>query len=256
MRKYAAAYSTILASKGFHHVYIDAFAGAGIHLSRVTSEPVLGSPLNALLVSPSFQEFFFIDLDSQKTDLLKQLVGERQNVHVFQGDCNEVLLAEVFPNVRWEDYRRGLCLLDPYGLHLDWKVILEAGKMKTIDMFLNFPIMDMNRNFLWRNPEKVGDEGINRMNAFWGDDSWHKIAYKEEQTLFGLREVKEESVVIVDAYCQRLKNVAGFEYVARPLPMHNTRGAIVYYLLFASQKRVAEEIVDDIFSKYEKRGMI
>ena len=40
--------------------------------------------------------------------------------------------------------------------------------MKTIDMFLNFPIMDMNRNFLWRNPDNVEISGINRMNSFWG----------------------------------------------------------------------------------------
>jgi hypothetical protein len=32
-RKYAAAYSTILAAQpGLYHVYVDAFAGAGMHL--------------------------------------------------------------------------------------------------------------------------------------------------------------------------------------------------------------------------------
>jgi three-Cys-motif partner protein len=64
-----------------------------------------------------------------------------------------VLLENIFPNVKYENYRRALCLLDPYGLHLKWEVIQTAGRMGTIDMFLNFPIMDMNRNALWRNPE-------------------------------------------------------------------------------------------------------
>jgi three-Cys-motif partner protein len=93
------------------------------------------------------------------------------------------------------------------------------------------------------------------MSRFWGDDSWRKIAYKEEETLFGKTEVKEESLVIVDAYCRRLKTVAGFPHVAKPLPMRNTRGAIVYYLLFASQKLVAKNILEDIFRKYERQGM-
>ena len=44
-------------------------------------------------------------------------------------------------------------MLDPYGLHLDWEVIETAGKMRSIEIFLNFPIMDMNRNALWRNPD-------------------------------------------------------------------------------------------------------
>ena len=37
--------------------------------------------------------------------------------------------------------------------------------------------------------------------------------------------------------------------------MRNSRGADVYFLIFASQKQVAENIVDDIFSKYEQRGL-
>ncbi|MBI4442342.1 MAG: three-Cys-motif partner protein TcmP [Acidobacteria bacterium] len=258
VRDYASAYSKILTAKGFHHVYIDAFAGAGVHISKATKEPVAGSPLNALLVNPPFNEFFFIDLESQKADLLKQLVGERKDVYIFQGDCNELLKEKVFPKVRWEDYRRGLCLLDPYGLHLDWKVVAQAGKMKTIDMFLNFQVMDMNRNCLWRHPEEVRVSEIGRMNTFWGDDSWRKVAYRTEQNLFGEEEVKEESIAVVNAYCQRLKNIAGFKHVARPLPMRNSLGAIVYYLLFASQKQVAEDIaediVDGIFKKYQGRG--
>lgn len=213
MREYAAAYSRILTARNFHHVYIDAFAGSGLHISKVSGELVQGSPFRALSVDPPFKEFFFIDLDSQKADQLKQLFGERENVHIYEGDCNQVLLTEVFPHVRWKDFRRGLCLLDPYGLHLDWNVVSEAGKMKTIDMFLNFPIMDMNRNSLWRNPEKVDAPGIDPMNSFWGDDSWKGIAYKPQQTLFGDEQVKQENLVIVEAFRERLWQVAGFSYI-------------------------------------------
>ena len=51
--------------------------------------------------------------------------------------------------MQYEEYASVLfCLLDPYGLHLDWEVMRTAGELGTIDMFLNFPIMDMNRNAL------------------------------------------------------------------------------------------------------------
>ena len=40
----------------------------------------------------------------------------------------------------------------------------------------------------------------------------------------------------------------------RPLPMRNSQGAVVYYLCFASQKAVANQIVEQIFKKYESRG--
>jgi len=47
-----------------------------------------------------------------------------------------------------------------------------------------------------------------------------------------------------------LKKVAGFGFVPEPLPMRNSRKAIVYYLFFASRKAVAEKIITDIFGKY------
>jgi three-Cys-motif partner protein len=57
LKRYAVEYSRILSnqkSPRFFHVYIDAFAGTGYHLSRTSGEMVLGSPLNALLVQPPF----------------------------------------------------------------------------------------------------------------------------------------------------------------------------------------------------------
>lgn len=261
IKKYAEAYSTIFNAERqrghkLHHLYIDAFSGAGIHISKTTREPIQGSPLNILQVHPPFREYHFIDLDSKKLNVLKKAVGDRSDVHFYEGDCNSILLSDLLPKVKYENYRRALCLLDPYGLHLDWKVIQKAGEMGTLDMFLNFPIADMNRNVLWRDPEAKGirDSDIQRMNSFWPDDeqSWRKIAYTTDQDLFGFPR-KEENETIALAFCDRLKKKAGFKYVPKPLPMRNSRGAVVYYLIFASHKPVAHEIVEQIFTKYRNR---
>ena len=53
-----------------------------------------------------------------------------------------------------------------------------------------------------------------------------------------------------------MRKIAGFKKVPEPLPMHNSKGATVYYLFFASQVDVAETIVTDIFAKYRNRGGI
>ena len=34
---------------------------------------------------------------------------------------------KVFPTLRFESYRRALCLLDPYGLDLKWEVMFRGG---------------------------------------------------------------------------------------------------------------------------------
>lgn len=255
VREYATAYSQILTSHKLHHVYIDAFAGAGMHLSKTKNEFVRGSPLNALLVQPPFDEFHLIDLDSKKADQLRQLIAGRNNAHVYEENCNKVLLNEVFPQVQYAQYKRGLCLLDPYGLHLDWSVIQTAGQMKSLEIFLNFPVADMNRNVLWRDATGVDPQQAQRMTAFWGDETWKKAAYDTTGNFFGWEE-KQSNEVIASAFRERLKKVAGFEHVPEPIPMRNTKGAIVYYLFFASPKPVAAKIVSDIFNKYRDKGVL
>lgn len=258
VREYAAAYSRILAAQTdprLEHVYVDAFAGAGVHISKQTGEFVPGSPLNALLVQPPFRAYHLIDIDGQKAALLRRLTAGQSNVHVYQGDCNSILLDKVFPQIRYEDYRRGLCLLDPYGLHLDWKVIGEAGKRRSIELFINFPVADINRNVLWHNPEGVDEKDLARMDRFWGDESWRQMAYRSQPGLFGNMLEKECNEAVAEAFRQRLRNVAGFEHVPNPMPMRNSKGAVVYYLFFASRKPVAANIVRHIFNKYHNRKM-
>ncbi len=262
IKEYAAAYSTILSAQkkpSLYHVYIDAFAGVGLHKSKTSGEFVPGSPANALLVKPPFREYHFIDLDEQEVAALETMGTQRKDVHIYQGDCNRVLLERVLPQAKWEDYRRALCILDPYGLHLDWKAIAEAGRMRSVDIFLNFPVADINRNVLWWDRKGVAAEQIQRMTVYWGDDSWKRIAYKpsSQMALWGPpAEEKASNEVVAEAFRKRLKDVAGFSNVPKPIAMRNSQNTVVYYLYFASQKPVAEEIVRDIFNKYRDRGGI
>ncbi len=257
VRKYAAAYTSILARKHrFSISYIDGFAGTGVHITKNTGDFVEGSPLNALKINPPFNDYYLVDLNGDKVDQLTALpeVRDRPEVHVIHGDCNRVLLEDVFPKVRFEEYRRGLCLLDPYGLHLNWEVMRKAGEMRSLEIFLNFPIMDMNRNALWHRPENASADGVARMTAFWGDESWREAAYSKHPTLFDDEvDVKLGNSEVVNAFRERLRNVAGFAHVLKPMPMRNSNNAVVYYLFFASQNPVAAKIVQDIFASYQNR---
>jgi three-Cys-motif partner protein len=252
IRRYADEYSKILSAQkkaSLYHVYIDAFSGAGMHESRTTGDLVDGSPIQALKIKPPFREYFFIDYNSKKIAALKKLVGNRHDVHIYKEDCNTVLLKEVFPKVRWEDYRRGLCLLDPYELHLNWEVIADAGGRQSIEIFLNFPIYDINLNVLRKNPEDVDQASIDRMTAFWGDDTWRKTLYTKEGSLFGWED-KVNNDRVAELFRRRLKEVAGFKYVPKPLAMKNSNNSTVYYLFYASQNSIGEKIAKHIFKKY------
>lgn len=256
VREYASAYSIIMNKQTTirRYLYIDGFAGAGVHISKQTGNFIPGSPLNALNVQPSFNEFHFIDLDGGRAHSLRDLAGDQTDVFVHEGDCNEILLESVFPRARYEDYRRALCLLDPYGLHLDWEVVKTAGQMRSIEIFLNFPVMDMNMNVLWHDRDKIRPEQAERMDAFWGDGTWQKNAYLKTPGLFGDMEKKAGNRVIAEAFQKRLSNVAGFKFVPDPMPMRNSRGGVVYYLFFASPNETGAKIVGDIFAKHKDRG--
>ncbi len=256
IRDYASAYTRILSTRNWckGYVYIDAFAGAGLHIRKTTGEFVPGSPLNALEVNPPFTEYHFIDLDRKKIELLEKITLEDPYVHLHNGDCNEILTEIIFPTLTYDTFKRALCFLDPYGLHLKWETIKTAADLKTVDIFLNFPIMDMHRNILFEDLSTADPEDIKRMNAFWGDETWKDVLYSEQQDLFGdIHPLKINNFkALAQAFQNRLKEKAGFREVPEPILMRNSKRGPLYYLYFASQQGVASKIVKDIFDKYRR----
>lgn len=253
VKKYSKAYTTIISKQKFYTAYIDAFSGAGVSISKKTGEHVQGSPLNALQVTPPFNHYYFVDVDGSKIALLRELVGNRPDVTIEEGDCNVVLLERVFPELKWEEYKRGLCFLDPYGLHLMWDVLAQAGKMRSIEVFLNFPLYDMKLNVLWKkDPQGIGQKQLERMDKFWGDRSWFNEAFDSTGDLFGhLEKLPTAHIQIVRAFRERLKSVAGFRHVLEPIPMFNEQGGLLYYLFFASNNPVGNKIARDILNSFK-----
>jgi three-Cys-motif partner protein len=191
IKEYASAYAKILDAtrrESIHSLkwlYIDAFAGPGVHLSRRTGEIVDGSPLIALKTVPAFSEYHFIDADAARAAQLRGIAGARPDVHIYSEDCNDVLMRDVFPRAKYGDYRRALCLLDPYNINLKWEVIETARKMGSVEVFLNFMIMDINRNVLRKNPDKVIQSKVEQLTRLWGDETWIDAAYDTTGNLFG-----------------------------------------------------------------------
>jgi three-Cys-motif partner protein len=252
LRKYSAAYSPILTRNKLHHSYIDGFAGAGHHRSRRTNELIPGSPQNALDIVPPFKEYHFVDLDETRADELRRIADNRPDVHVYDGDCNEILVSHIFPLISYKNFRRALCVLDPYRLQLRWETIKAAAQEKTIEIFLNFPMLDMNRNVF---REGASAEKIAQMNAFWGDESWKDIAFRSDGNLFGEPE-KQPNEAIAEAFRQRLKTVAGFKYVPKPAPMRNSKNSTLYYLFFAAHQSTANKIMSSILDAYRREGVL
>ena len=145
----------------------------------------------------------------------------------------------------WSEIK--LDILKRYAV--EYSKILSSQKSPT---FLHIYIDAFAINVLHHDPATVLPLHIERMNGYWGDDSWREVAYeKSDPDLFGntdLEKVSNERVAA--AFRERLRTVAGFKRVSKPLAMRNSKGSTVYYLFFASQKETAENIVKYIFEKF------
>jgi three-Cys-motif partner protein len=259
IEKYAAAYSTVLSKTGLRYSYIDAFAGPGQYVRRGTEELVPGSTSRALDVRPPFNDYHFIDLENVRLARLQAATIDRPDVHVYHGDANDVLIGRVLPQVRYSDYRRGLCLLDPYNIGIDYETILALAAARSVEVFINFMIMDVNRNAARKVQGTANQSEVLRMDRAWGSDSWQTQFYDApliQMDLFGNPMPRRKSVNnddIAAAYRQRLRD-AGFSHVIPPLPLRNSTGATLYYLFFAGNNSTGATIAADVFKPYRIGG--
>jgi three-Cys-motif partner protein len=137
-------------------------------------------------------------------------------------------------------------------MQYDWDVIAAAGAERGVEILLNWPIHDTNRNALWLNPSRLPEDRLERMRRFWGDDSWREAAYEKQLDLYGgeAADRKRPYEQIVHAYCDRLQNTAGFPFVVRPLLVRTPTRQPLYYLVFASHNETGARIAGDVFKKH------
>jgi len=258
IREYAAAYTTILKEQSWckGYAYIDAFAGVGQFVSKSDLDRlIIGSPLNALNITNKFTEYHFIDIDSDKIRSLRELTAdrsERKAIHFYAGDANIIVKRDIIPKFQYDSYKRALCILDPYGVDIEWQTIATIGQTKTMDVYLNFPLMDINRNAARKVIELSDANQGEKLTKIWGDDSWKDLAYIVQERLFDepiLVKIRGNET-LKRGFMGRLKNIAGFSYVPEPILMRNRQGGPLYFLFFASHKPVAQSIAQDIFRKW------
>ena len=259
IREYAAAYTKILKEREWcrGYGYIDAFAGPGEFVGKQDRDRIIpGSPINALNIEHKFNEYHFIDINQSKIERLRDLITgrpEAKTVHLHLGDANEVLKRTILPNYQYESFKRALCILDPYGLDIEWKRLNPSAKPRTMDVFLNFPLMDINRNAALKILEAANPEEGVRLTKIWGDDSWKHLAYVEQGDLFSssvLIKKDEGNEILKRGFRERLKQVAGFSFVPDPILMKNKKGGHLYFLFFASHQPVAQNIAEGILRKW------
>jgi three-Cys-motif partner protein len=245
---YATTYSRIMtnAKARFTTIYIDAYANRGKAKLKGTAEIVLGSALRMLQIEPPFDKYVFIEIDGNRAASLRMNVAGRGNVEVIVGDANAVIPAKLDHLVAFERFERGLLFLDPHNMRgLRWETIAAAGHNSAVDAIIFFPTMDAHRSVLPKDPANVRATMVAKMRLFWGDDNWYPTAYNSAGLLdFGDGMIAKQDVrVLLGAFATRLRDVAGFQFVSRPIPVRNRSNNILYHLFFAAHNVAAKRVM-------------
>lgn len=257
---YATTYSAILENfrkknPNFNltYYYIDGYANTGHIIEKATGKVLEGSALRVLnQVEPAFAKYFFVELEKKRFEELRKACNGHQNVMLYNGDANDVLPREVFPEVQYSRFERAFCLLDPYKeTTLAWDTVKAAATTGTIDVLIHFPIYSMNINVLRKDGEYTEDQR-RRLRTYWGDDSWEDAAYRTDTTLFGWK-TKRSNEEIVAAYSERLVKVGRFLGASKPIPMKNGKGNVIYYLVFASSNETGVKAIRSVANHFIKQ---
>jgi three-Cys-motif partner protein len=108
-------------------VFLDAFAGEGHGVERMTLEKFKGSPRIALDAGPvSFTRLAFFEFPEHAEALRTQLEADYggREFKVYPGDCN-ITIPQALSELREVSWAPTFAFLDPDGMELEWKT-LEA----------------------------------------------------------------------------------------------------------------------------------
>lgn len=278
--KYLRAYTTILKEQAWvqDYMYIDAFAGPGVHAIRSEKpEPdcdiardlldvaefgnsqeeqrefLRGSPRIALDIPHPFTKYIFLERSPERVAALQSLQHEyqnRRNIEIRQGDCTGFLVNDLAESstINWKR-NRAVVFLDPFGMQVNWATIEALANTKAIEILLNFPVGMAIQRLLLRDPDQFTPSQVARLDEYFGTPAWKDELYKKPQsTLFDMEEQKIENsgVALLNWYRSRLKETFGF--ASKAALIRNTKRGHLYYLLLASPNATGVRIANHILS--------
>jgi len=156
--------------------YIDLLAGPGKNKVRETGEVRLGSPLLALTATDPFDNYFFVEADTElHSDLLLRARSSKEfaKVKSFPYDCNQAIDAivqEISQLAKSHSQKNSLNLVfvDSEGLEVNWKTVEKLGRQTRSDLIMNFSTSGITRNIR----EAFNSQKDHAIDRFLGSRDW------------------------------------------------------------------------------------
>jgi three-Cys-motif partner protein len=260
--KYLRAFAR--ASKGAsERIYLDAFAGEGRGIDRLTGEEFQGLARIALEVEdPPFTKLRYFELPPHAAGLERRLHEEYpdRDVVVYPGDCNEAI-TEVLADLKDFKWAPTFAFLDPDGMELAWSTLEVLADHKKgyrpkgsdkleykVEMWMVFQSSGLIRT-LALDPEKLRDADAHRATRLFGTGGWRAM-YE------GRREEDIDGATARAGYVNlmrwRLEQALGYEWT-HPLEIKNLKGIPICHMILATDNPAGTNIMGDLYTEAARR---
>ncbi len=210
--------------------YIDMFAGPGRARDRSSGDIVDGSPLIAAKhTAAPFSRVIFCEIDPGSVAALRTRTRGDNRVIIVEGDCNREIhriVGEIPP------HGLNLAFIDPYGLDSLYFATIEnlARSSERMDLLIHYPTGAMKRNIGKAKTQAVTKA---RMAKALGE---------------GVRAERPRDVVrqIDETLRKNLENLGYTGRKVRSVPVINSKGVIMYHLVYASRHPLGDDIWESI----------
>ena len=232
-------------------VYLDAFAGDGRGLSRVTGEIFQGSALRALEARGKnghrFTRLRYFEREGKASALEARLRADNpgRDIKVYGGDCNARLrdALDELHDVRWAPT---FAFLDPDGLEVDWQTLEMLAAHKTgskykTELWMLFASPAFMRVLSLSDPT---DESAAQVTRLFGTEAWRPI---HRMRCAGELTPEESRNEFVNLMRRRLEVDLGY---ARTHSLHlkSERGVPLYHMLFATDNEAGDRIMSSVYA--------
>ena len=212
-------------------VYIDLLAGPGRGIDRDTGVEFDGSPLRALKVVPTFDRFFFSDINPINIKALRQRIptADLPRVDLRVGDCHAVA-KEIMTQLSGRTL--GLAFVDPQGFEVSFR-LFQVLATRRIDVLFLFP----SGIGIARNLRAFAKKAKSPMDDLWGGREWRDLP--PAKLAAGKRLNPEEALSLdrpwVLGFRSKMAKI-GFQYQDEADPCFtNEKNVPMYHLLFFSK---------------------
>lgn len=260
LRDYLAAFLAASSGKAPYAVYLDAFAGEGSGIDRLTSAEFDGSPrIAAGAVANGNSGYRFsrshlrlFELSGTRAAGIQGYLREHfpgRDIEVVPGDCNVTLPATLTSMP--EAIRRSptFAFLDPFGTELQWPTIEaiadhKRGLKYKVELWMLFSAAGLMR-IAGSSPAKAAVGAEDRLTALFGDTRWEPIVDARRTGTVSGADARE---AFVNLMRWQLEATLGYQ-TTHALELKNAQGTSIYHMIFATDHPAGDKIIRSLYAK-------